>query len=130
MERQPGVDDLVDDDHVSAGDLQVEILQEPDPLMASDVARPVAGELDEVERVRDRSRKREVGDEREAGLQRSDQEGLAAGVVAGELGAELANAGRDLAGTQVHIADAGVELVAHEALRRPYRDESRAKSRS
>ena len=57
----------------------------------------VAGELDEVERVEDRDRAREVGDEDEARLQRRHEDRLAAGVVAGDLGAELPNARGKLA---------------------------------
>ena len=49
--RQPGVDDLVDDDDVAAGDLHVEVLEEADRLVAAHLGAAVAGELDEVERV-------------------------------------------------------------------------------
>ena len=90
MEREPGIDDLVDDDHVAAADLEVEVLDEADPLVTAELARAVAGELDEVERVCDRDRLREVGHKRDAGLERADQQRLAARVVAGDLGAELA----------------------------------------
>jgi hypothetical protein len=47
VHRQAGVDHRVDEQHVSAGDLRVEILQEPDAL----VAFAVAGDLDEIERM-------------------------------------------------------------------------------
>jgi hypothetical protein len=53
------------------------------------VGAVVAGELDEVDLVRDRDRAREVGEEDEARLQQRDQQQLAVGVVARDLGAEL-----------------------------------------
>ena len=85
--------------------------------MAAELGRAVAGELDEVERVRDRDRAREVGDERDARLERADEQRLAAGVVARDLGAELPHAGRDLARVEVDLADALVE--APRAVTRP-----------
>src|SRR5580693_7821589 len=36
VEREAGVDDLVDDDHVAAADLQVEVLDQPDPLVTAE----------------------------------------------------------------------------------------------
>jgi hypothetical protein len=102
---EAGVDHLVDEQDVAAADLDVEVLQEADPLVAAELAAALAGELHEVERVRDRDRAREVGDERHARLQRADEERLAAGVVAGELGAELAHARRDLGGVEVDRSD-------------------------
>ena len=64
MHRQPGVDDVLDDQDVAAGDLGVEVLEQPDPRVAARPRPAVAGELDEVEAVRDREGAREVGDER------------------------------------------------------------------
>jgi hypothetical protein len=66
--------------------------------MAAHLRAAVAGELDEVERVEDRDRPRKVRDEDEARLQRPDEDRFAAVVVARDLGAELANARRQLAG--------------------------------
>jgi hypothetical protein len=60
--------------------------------VAAGVGAVVAGELDEVDRVRDRDRAREVGQEDEARLQQRDEQQVAAGVLAGDLGAELADA--------------------------------------
>jgi hypothetical protein len=60
--------------------------------MAARVGAVVAGELDEVDRVRDRDRAGEIGQEDEARLQQRDEQQLAAGVLAGDLGAELADA--------------------------------------
>ncbi len=98
--------------------------------MAAELRRAVARELDEVERMRDRNRAREVGHEGDAGLQRADEERLAARVVVRELGPELPHPGRDLPRLEIDLADAFVELRAHDALRRPYRELMRAKSRS
>ena len=51
----------------------------------------VARELDEVETVVDRQRAGKVRDEDDAGLERGDEQGLAAFVVTGDLAAELAD---------------------------------------
>jgi hypothetical protein len=56
--------------------------------MALVLGRAVAGQLDEVERVMDRQGARQVGDERDARLQRGDEQRLEAGVVGGDLGSE------------------------------------------
>jgi hypothetical protein len=93
-------------------------------------ARPrarVAGELDEVEMVVDRNRAREVGDEDEAGLQRRDEQGLAAAVIGRELGPELGDASPDLTRAEVDVSDALVR--AQEANSRRYRWASRSTSR-
>jgi hypothetical protein len=81
--------------------------------MAARVGAVVAGELDEVDRVRDRDRAGEIGQEDEARLQQRDEQQLAAGVLAGDLGAELADAGiqllrreKDLAYSRVGDYDA------------------------
>jgi hypothetical protein len=68
----------------------------------------VARELEEVERVGDAERAREVGDEDQARLQGGDEQRLAAGVVPGQLGAELRDPRRDLLGREVGLADACV----------------------
>jgi hypothetical protein len=65
-----------------------------------------------------RHRAGEVDDERNARLERADEQRLAVAVVAGDLGPERANARVDLRRIQVDLADAGVEL-SQEALRRP-----------
>jgi hypothetical protein len=69
VERQPGVDDVLDDQDVTAGELDVEILEQANAGMAARVgAGRVAGELEEVEPVRDPDRPRQVGEEDEARL--------------------------------------------------------------
>jgi hypothetical protein len=65
-----------------------------------------------------RHRAGEVDDERDAGLERPDEQRLAVAVVAGDLGPELANTRVDLRRVEVDLADAGIQL-AQEALRRP-----------
>jgi hypothetical protein len=128
VHRQPGVDDGVDQDHVAALDLRVQVLEEPDPVVALAVPR----ELDEVEGVVDPDAAREVADERKAGLQRADEQRLAARIVARELGSDLANPGTDLVGVEEDLADALVACRqrAQDAFARPNRTASRSKSRS
>jgi hypothetical protein len=87
---------------VTAHDRGVEILQQPDRAR---VATRVGGELEEVDAVRDRQRTREVGEEDGAGLERRDEQRLAARVGLGQLGAELADAARDLVTGQVDLPD-------------------------
>jgi len=96
VHREARVDHGVDEDHVAAVDAGVQVLQEPDRAVGLAVAR----ELDEVELVRRRKGAGEIADERDAGLQRPDEQRLAALVVAGDLGAELADAGTELTGAE------------------------------
>jgi len=72
--------------------------------VAAGVGAVVARELDEVERMRDRDRAREVGQEDEARLQQRDEQQVAAGVVAGDVGAELADAGLQFLGCEKDLA--------------------------
>jgi hypothetical protein len=55
--------------------------------------------------VEDRQGAGEVREEDEARLQGADEDRLAPVVVAGDLGAELADTGRDLGRRQVDLAD-------------------------
>jgi hypothetical protein len=61
--------------------------------VAAGVGAVVARELDEVDRVGDRDRAREVGQEDEARLQQRDEQQVAAGVLAADFRAELADTG-------------------------------------
>jgi hypothetical protein len=128
VHRQPGVDDGVDEDDVPALDLRVEVLEEADPLVVLAVAR----QLDEVERVEDRRPTRQVADERDARLQRADEQRLLAGIVARELGAELTDAGADLVGVEEDLPDSLVACRqgAQDAFSSPKRAARRSKSRS
>ena len=122
-ERQPRVDDVRDEDDVASLDRQVEILEQPD---AAAPAVGVARELDQVDRVQDRQRPREVGEEDGTRLQRRDEHRLAAGVVGGDRGAELAHARGDLGGREVHLAGG---VVSYEASFSRYRWARRSRSR-
>jgi hypothetical protein len=117
VHRQARVDHRVDQHDRPAGDLGVEILEEADPVVALAVAR----ELDEVQVVMAADPAREVADERDARLQRPDEQRLLALVVACEVGAELADAAADLVGIEEDLSDALVALDqrAQEAFRSP-----------
>jgi hypothetical protein len=71
---------------------------------------PVAGDLEEVDRVQDRQGTRQVCQEDEAAFERRDEERFAAAVVCGDLGPELLDPRLDLARRQVDLADPGIVL--------------------
>jgi hypothetical protein len=73
----------------------------------------VAGELDEIELVRDRDGAREIGEEEERALERSDEQGVETVVVGRDLGAELGDASLNLLGREVRLADP--EVVVQRA---------------
>jgi hypothetical protein len=137
VQRQPGIHDVLDDDHVPAVDARVEVLDEPDRRRAARLVRRVAGKLDEVDVVEDRDRTRQVGEEDEARLQGRDEERLPALIVGGDLGAQLGDAGCDLLGREVDLADARIAFdvrtgwlrTRQEASFRPYRCPRRSMSR-
>ena len=95
--------------------------------MAAGRGARVAGELDEVEAVRDPDRSRQVGDEDEARLERGDEKWLPIGVVGGDLRAELDHAHCDVLRREVDLADRRVR--GYEASSRWYRWASRSTSR-
>jgi hypothetical protein len=76
--------------------------------VAAGVGAVVAGELDEVDLVRNRNRARKVGEEDEARLQQRDQQQLALGVVPGDVRAELVDAAAQLLGGEEDLAYAGI----------------------
>jgi hypothetical protein len=76
--------------------------------VAAGVGAVVAGELDEVDRVRDRDRARQVGQEDEARLEQRDKQQVAAVVLAGDLGAELVDPCSQLVRCEKDLSDAGV----------------------
>jgi hypothetical protein len=133
VERQPGVDDVLDNEDVPALDARVEVLEEPDRRAASGLAGAVAGQLDEIDVMQDRERAREVGKEDQARLQGGDEQRLAAGVVDGDLGTELLDPGRDLLAGEVDLADPivreGRPVFGQEAIFSPYRWPRRSMSR-
>jgi hypothetical protein len=109
-------------------DLGVQVLEEADARVAARVGiRAVAGQLDEVDRVRDRQRARQVGEKDEAGLQRRDEQRLAPGVVACDLAAELGDPRRELLPRQVDLADRRGRR--YDASSRRYRCAKRSRSR-
>jgi hypothetical protein len=75
--------------------------------VAAGVGAVVAGQLDEIDLVRDRDRAREVGQEDDARLQQRDEEQLPLGVVAGDLGAQLVDPDPKLPRGEEDVADAG-----------------------
>jgi hypothetical protein len=92
-------------------DVRVEVLEQPDAAVAACLGlRAVAGKLDEVEPVRDVQRAREIGQEDDARLQRPDEDGLEALVVARDLPAQLGDSDLDLLRAEVDLADSVVEL--------------------
>ena len=92
VESQARVDHVLDDQNVPARDLGVQVLEQPDAGLAALVcAGRVARELDEVEAVVDPERAGQVGDEDDAGLERGNEQGLAAFVVTRDLAPELAD---------------------------------------
>jgi hypothetical protein len=128
VERQAGIDDVLDEQDVAMCDLGVQVLQEADARVAARFGiRAVAGQLDEVDRVRDRQRARQVGEKDEAGLQRRDEQRLAPGVVACDLAAELGDPRRELLPRQVDLADRRGRR--YDASSRRYRCAKRSRSR-
>ena len=103
VERQPRVDDVLDEDDVPPRDRHVEILDETDARPAPE-APVVAGEHEEVHRVGDRDRAGEVCGEDERPLEDRDQDEVAALVVGSDLGPERADALEDLPLGQVDRA--------------------------
>jgi hypothetical protein len=128
VQGEARVDHVLDDQDVAVGELLVQVLQEPDPRVAARVGvGAVTRELDEVERVGDRDRPREVGDEDDARLERRDEQRLTALVVVGDLAAELADARGKLLAREVDLPDRGRQ--GYDASSRRYRCARRSMSR-
>ena len=128
VERQAGVDDVLHDHDVAAGDLGVEVLEEPDARVTALVgAGGVARELEEVEPVRDAEGTGEVGDEDDARLEGRDEQRLTAVVIAPELAAELPDARVQLLPREVDGAEA--RAAAYDASSSRYRSARRSMSR-
>ena len=83
--------------------------------MAAGVGAVVAGELDEVDRVVDPDRARQVGEEDEARLQKRDQEQFATLVLEGDLGAELTDPRLQFFRREKDVADPAVGVDGYEA---------------
>jgi hypothetical protein len=121
VEREAGVDDVLDHEHVAVLDRGLEVLEQPDAAAAA-----VSGDLEEVEFVWDLERAREVGQEDEARLQRRDEDRVGVDVVQRDLRRQLANAAADLLTREVDLADAPRRYDASSSL---YRSARRAMSR-
>src|SRR5205807_269746 len=92
---QARIDDVLDQQDVAAGDLDIEILDQPHGAALGGGAA-VAGDGHEVHGDRDRDRAAEVGDEVDGSLQHRDQQGKTAGVVPGDVPREPGDPGGDL----------------------------------
>ena len=75
--------------------------------------------------MRDRDGPSEVGRKHERALEHGDQQQVATGVVAGDLGPELVDARRELLSGEIHLAGARLYVTRF----RPYFSPSRSKSR-
>jgi hypothetical protein len=95
--------------------------------VAAGIRAVVAGELDEVDLVRDRDRAREVGEEDDARLQQGNEQQLPACEVRRDLRAELVDPCPQLLGGEEDLADAGVG--PYDARSSRYRWASRSMSR-
>jgi hypothetical protein len=127
-QRQARVDDVLDEDHVAALELRVQVLEEPDPARPAELrVCAEARELDEVDRMENRNRPREVGEEDDRRLERGDEQRLPAFVVARDPGAELADARLNLFRSEVDLADPRV--FDYEAIGSLNRSARRATSR-
>ena len=128
VDGEPGVDDVLDDQDVPAGDLGVEVLEQADARMAALIgAGCVARQLEEVEAGRDAQRAGEVGDEDDARLQRGNEKRLEPFVVARDVTPELADARLQLLAREVDRAEA--RAAAYEASSSRYRSARRSMSR-
>jgi hypothetical protein len=121
VEREAGVDDVLDHQDVAVRDLGLEVLQQSDAAAAA-----VGCQLEEVQLVRDLECAREVGQEDEARLQRRDKDRIEVDVVTCDLRRELPDAAADLLAREVDLADAPRRYDASSSL---YRSARRAMSR-
>jgi hypothetical protein len=104
VERQPGVDDVLDDEDIAVRDREVEVFDQTD-LRPSPEGPVVAGEDDEVERMGDGKGPREIGEEDERPFEDGDDDGIPARIVLGQLRAELDDASLDLVLREVDLSD-------------------------
>ena len=100
-EREAGVDDVLDDQHVAVGEVEVEVLHDADDA-ARARGRPVGRHRHEVELDGQVDRAGEVAHEHERALEDADEQRRTAGVVGGDLLAELGDALLQLLGADHH----------------------------
>src|SRR5215217_2440972 len=104
LQRQPGVHDVLHDQDVAALERGVEVLE--DPHDAGGVRRgAVGGDGHEVDLARDLDLAHQVAEEEDGALEDADQEQVLVRVVAGDLGAELADAVLQVVGLDDDLAD-------------------------
>src|SRR5436190_2573361 len=115
-EREAGVDDVLDDEHVAAFDVDVEVLEDPDD--PGRIGRgAVARDLHEVDLALHREMAHQVGHEEDGALEDADQEQVAALVVGGDLRAELGDPRAQRLLVDEDLADRALELgLAHSSL--------------
>src|SRR5256714_2016108 len=107
-ERETRVDDVLDDQDVAPGDVDVEVLQDADD--AGGVGRgAVARDRHEVDLAGDRQVPHQVGHEEHGPLEHPDQQQVAAGVVGGDLIAELRDAVPQALLADQHLGDRALE---------------------
>ena len=104
VQGQAGVDDVLDDEDVTSDNRRVEVLQEPG---CAGACVGVGGELQEVDAVRDRQRAGEIREEDGAGLERRDEQRVAALVGGRDLATELRDATRNLLAREVDLPNGG-----------------------
>jgi hypothetical protein len=127
VERQPGVDDVLDDEDVTPRDREVEILDQANLGLAAEGA-VIPSEDDEVERVGDLDRPREVGQEDERAFEDRDEDGLAVGVIGRDLRSQLLDPCPDLLTGEIDPSDPRVGRL-YEARFSLYLWARRSKSR-
>ncbi len=110
LERQPGVDDVLDDQDVAPLDRRVEVLEDPhDPGGLG--RRAVGGHGHEVDLDGDLERPHQVREEEHGALEDANEHQIAADIVPRDLGRELADALRQPVLGYEDLADPVV--VAH-----------------
>ena len=72
-QRQPGVDDVLDDQHVAVVDVLVEVLEDAHHARGRR-RRPVGADGHELQLGRERDRPGEVGDEEDRALEHRDEQ--------------------------------------------------------
>jgi len=114
---QPGVDDVLHDEHVAVAQVEVEVLHDAyDPAGLGRAA--VGRDGHEVELHGEIDRPGEVGHEQKRAFQHPDQERRLAVVVGGDLGAELNDARPQCRLGHDHLAEGWVRRPRHGE--RPY----------
>jgi hypothetical protein len=120
MQRQPRVDDVLDEEDVTTLERRVGVLEQ---AHATIPPVRVRRELDYVEGVWDPKSAGEVGEKDDARLQRRDEHGIEARVLAADLRAKLGDACGDLVARQMD----GAQLAVLGSLRDRHQDARRSR---